>query len=291
MINIKLKKAIDFLVKLALAEDIGPGDITTKAIIPGRQKAKAVILAKEAGIVAGLEIAKEVFRQVDSKIRFVSRWRDGKMVRKGEIIAQLSGPARGILTGERVALNFLQHLSGIATVTNQFVSRVAGPRRARSSRRGPRVKILDTRKTVPGMRALEKYAVKIGGGTNHRLGLYDAILIKDNQIKIARGIKKAVEGIRRHYKARKAIEVEAKTIGEVKEAIAAGADRILLDNMTVKVMKQAVKLCKKAGVMTEASGGVSLNNVRAIAKTGVDYISVGALTHSAKALDISLKIV
>jgi len=272
------------LIKQALVEDIGPGDITSEAIIPAGEKAKAVVSAKEKGVIAGLEIAKKVFRQIDSRIIFSPKVKDGAKVEKGKSIAVLSGPARGILTGERVALNFLQHLSGIATLTRKFVSRVAG--------RGSRVKILDTRKTVPGMRVLEKYAVAAGGGCNHRFGLYDAILIKDNHIKLAGGIKKAVMAVKgsKALKAKRAIEVETKTISEVKEAIKAGADRILLDNMNIKTLRQAVRLCKKAKIKTEASGGVNLENVRAIAKTGVDFISVGALTHSAKALDISLKI-
>jgi nicotinate-nucleotide pyrophosphorylase (carboxylating) len=279
-----MKEAIDFLVKLALAEDIGPGDITTKAVIPDKQKAEAAILAKEAGMIAGLAIAQEVFKHIDKKIKFVPKVKDGAAVKKGKVVAVLSGPARGILTGERVALNFLQHLSGIATLTRKFKDKIK-----------TRVKILDTRKTIPGMRALEKYAVAAGGGCNHRFGLYDAILIKDNHIKLAGGIEKAVMAAKaskalKAKRAEKGIEVEAKGISEVKAAIKARADRILLDNMSVRTLRQAVKLCKKARIETEASGGVNLNNVRAIAKTGVDYISIGALTHSAKALDISLKI-
>jgi nicotinate-nucleotide pyrophosphorylase (carboxylating) len=272
-----IKEVADFLVKLALAEDVGRGDITTRAIIAKEQKAEAVITAKEDGVIAGLVIAADVFRHVDPRVRFHAKVKDGAFVKKGKAIATVTGPARGIITGERVALNFLQHLSGIATLTRKFVARV----------KGRRVKVLDTRKTVPGLRVLEKYAVKLGGGVNHRMGLYDAILIKDNHIKLAGGIQKAMEGKGRQGRA---IEIEAKTLGEVKEAIATGADRILLDNMKLAAMKEAVKLCKKAGVKTEASGGVNLSNVRAIAKTGVDFISVGALTHSAKALDINLKI-
>lgn len=278
-----LEKVTDFLVKLALAEDVGPGDITTKAIIPAGEKAKAVVRAKEDGVIAGLFAAREVFRHLDRRINFSPKVKDGKFVKKGTVIAVVSGPARGILTGERVALNFLQHLSGIATLTRLFKLRVTGY--------GLRVKILDTRKTIPGLRVLEKYAVKIGGGVNHRMGLHDAVLIKDNHLKLAGGVKKAVEGIRRQYGAKKAIEVEAKTIAEVKEAVKAGADRILLDNMSSKALRQAVRLCRKARIKTEASGGVNLKNVRAIAGTGVDFISIGALTHSAPALDISLKIV
>lgn len=277
-----IAKVTDFLVKLALAEDVGAGDITTKAVIPAHQKARAVIKAKEAGVVAGLTVAKEVFRHIDRRINVSVKVKDGAFVKKGKVIAVVSGPARGILTGERVALNFLQHLSGIATLTSKFKSQI--------SKVKTKVKLLDTRKTIPGLRVLEKYAVKVGGGVNHRMGLHDAVLIKDNHLKLAGGVKRAVEGARRQYRAKKMIEVEVKTIAEVREAIKAGADRILLDNMNIKTLRAAVNLCKKAGVKTEASGGVNLNDIRVIAKTGVDYISIGALTHSAKALDISLKI-
>ncbi|MDD5382500.1 MAG: carboxylating nicotinate-nucleotide diphosphorylase [Candidatus Margulisbacteria bacterium] len=271
-------------MRLALVEDGGRGDITSRVIIPAGQKAKAVIRTKENGVVCGLGAAREVFRQIDRRIRFSAKVKDGTAVKAGTVIATVSGPARGILTGERVALNFLQHLSGIATLTRAFVSRVTS--------RGSRVRILDTRKTIPGMRVLEKYAVKMGGGVNHRMGLYDAILIKDNHIKLAGGVVNAIRKAKAEAKAKaKGIEAEAKTIAQVQQAIAAGADRILLDNMSIRTLRQAVKLCKKAGVKTEASGGVNLNNIAAIAKTGVDYISVGALTHSARALDISLKIV
>lgn len=275
-----MKEEIKNLIKQSLVEDVGTGDVTTRATISPKQRAKAIVLAKKDGVIAGLAIAKEVFKQIDRKIRFTTKIKDGIRVKNGKVIAVLVGPARGILSGERVALNFLQRLSGIATLTNQFVKKV----------KGSRVKILDTRKTTPGLRALEKYAVKVGGGENHRMGLYDAILIKDNHIKLAGGIKKAIEGIRKRYK-NKATEVEAKTLSEVKETIKLRVDRILLDNMNVKTLREAVKLCKKAGIKTEASGGVNLDNVTAIAKTGVDYISVGALTHSAQALDISLKII
>ncbi|MFA4905774.1 MAG: carboxylating nicotinate-nucleotide diphosphorylase [Candidatus Margulisiibacteriota bacterium] len=269
----------ELLITNALKEDIGRGDITSQAIIPRGQKAKAQIIAKEAGVIAGLSVAREVFRAVDRSLRFSPKVKDGNKVKKGTIIAEVSGSARSILAGERVALNFLQHLSGIATLTNKFVIRAKG--------KGIRVKVLDTRKTIPGMRKLEKYAVRVGGGVNHRMGLYDAILIKDNHIKLAGGIRKAVKGIKRI----KDIEVEVKSLSEVKQAIVAEADRILLDNMNIKTLRQAVKLCRKAGIKTEASGGVNLQNVRAVAKTGVDFISIGALTHSAPALDISLKII
>lgn len=263
----------------ALKEDIGSGDITSRTIIPKGQKAKARIIAKEAGIVAGLLVARDVFRTLDRSLRFSPKVKDGMKVKKGTVIAEVSGNARAILAGERVALNFLQHLSGIATLTNKFVARVKG--------KGIRVKVLDTRKTIPGLRVLEKYAVKIGGGQNHRMGLYDAILIKDNHIKLAGGLRKALKGPRR---TKRTIEIEARTMTEVRKAIESKVDRILLDNMNIKTLRQAVKLCQKVGIKTEASGGINLNNVRAIAKTGVDYISIGALTHSAPALDISLKI-
>ncbi len=277
-----IKEVADFLVKLALAEDVGRGDLTTRAIVAKGQKAKAAITAKADGVICGLDVAADVFRHVNPRVRFRAKVSDGAKVKKGKVIAELAGPASGILTGERVALNFLQHLSGIATLTNQFVEKVQSPR--------SKVKILDTRKTIPGLRALEKYAVRCGGGTNHRIGLYDAVLIKDNHIKLAGGIIPAVKAAKSDLPGKK-IEVETKTLGEVREALASGADRVLLDNMSLKTMKEAVKLCKRAGVKTEASGGVNLNNVAAIARTGVDFISVGALTHSAKALDINLKIV
>jgi len=275
----KLQLKTKNLIKQALAEDVGSGDITTNAIVPADQKANAIIMVKENGVIAGLDVAKEVFLTIDKRISFISKIKDGAGVKKGQIVAELSGPARGILTGERAALNFLQHLSGIATLTDKFVLQAG------------RVTILDTRKTIPGLRMLEKYAVKMGGGQNHRMGLFDAVLIKDNHIEIARGVERAVEGIRRAYKGKKPLEVEAKTMAEVREAIKGKADRILLDNMSVKTLRQAIKLCKKAKIKTEASGGVNLENIRAIAKTGVDYVSIGALTHSAKALDISLKII
>ncbi|HTY13613.1 MAG TPA: carboxylating nicotinate-nucleotide diphosphorylase [Candidatus Omnitrophota bacterium] len=261
------------LVKKALREDIGTGDITSKLVIAEKLKATAVIKAKEPGVIAGLEVAAEVFRQVDRRIKLTKKIRDGEKIARGQALATVSGPARGILTGERTALNFLQHLSGIATLTARFVSRAG------------RATVLDTRKTVPGMRALEKYAVKTGGGTNHRMGLYDAVLIKDNHIKLAGGIREAVARAKG-----KKVEVETKDLAEVREAIDAGASRILLDNMDTGTMKKAVKLCRAAEIKTEASGGVDLKNISTIARTGVDYISIGALTHSSKALDINLKI-
>jgi len=278
-----IKEVADFLVKLALAEDVGPGDITTRAIVGKGQRARGEVQAKESGVICGLAVAAEVFRHVDRRVRFTPKVRDGAFVKKGKVVAVVSGPARAILTGERTALNFLQHLSGIATLTHKF--------KIKKSKVKNKVTLLDTRKTIPGLRVLEKYAVRCGGGTNHRLGLHDAILIKDNHIKLAGGIKKAVDRVKGVGGRGKNIEVEAKTIAQVKKAIDMKVDRILLDNMSIKTLRRTVKLCKKARIKTEASGGVNLSNVRAIVRTGVDYISVGALTHSAPALDISLKVI
>jgi nicotinate-nucleotide pyrophosphorylase (carboxylating) len=263
------------IIKEAIKEDVGSGDITTLTTVKAEAKAKGVIRAKETGVVAGLLVAKEVFRQVERKIKFVPRIKDGAKVKRGKTIATVSGPARGILTGERVALNFLQRLSGVATLTNQFV------------KKSKSAKILDTRKTTPGLRALEKYAVKIGGGTNHRLGLYDAVLIKDNHIALAGGVERALGA----FKKKSGVEIEAKTIAQLEKAIQSGTKKILLDNMSLKNLRKAVWLCKRAKVWAEASGGVNLKTVGKIAATGVNAISVGALTHSAKALDISLDIV
>jgi len=269
---------VRYLLKTALAEDIGSGDITTDSVIPADLRSKASIVAKEAGVICGLDIAQWVFESVSKKIKFVKNVKDGAQVGPGKIVATVSGPARAILTAERTALNFLQRLSGIATLTNKFV-RAAGSK----------VKVLDTRKTTPGLRILEKYAVRTGGGTNHRFGLFDAVLIKDNHIAAVGSIKKAV-GLARRLS--KKIEVEAKTMVQVREAIESGATRIMLDNMSIGNLKTAVKLIrsKNRKIEIEASGGISLGNIGKIAKTGVDYISIGALTHSAPAMDISLKV-
>ena len=266
-------------VILALREDIGKGDITTDSIVPADMRTSAKIIAKESGIICGLGIARLVFQSVDKNIKFTDKVREGKAVKKGTVVATIKGPARGILTAERTALNFLQRLSGIATLTNKFVKAAGG-----------RVKILDTRKTSPGLRVLEKYAVKIGGGFNHRLGLFDAVLIKDNHISVAGGLKKAVDLAKKKYPW---IEVEVKTLGQVREAIEAGVSRIMLDNMSIAGIKRSVQLVRrsKRKIEIEVSGGITLKNIRSIARTGADYVSVGAITHSAKALDISLKII
>jgi nicotinate-nucleotide pyrophosphorylase (carboxylating) len=269
---------VRYLLKTALAEDIGSGDITTDSVIPADLRSKASIVAKEAGVICGLGVAEQVFKAVDRRIKFHKKVKDGAKVNAGKTIAVINGPAKGILTAERTALNFLQRLSGIATLTNKFV-RAAGRK----------VRVLDTRKTTPGLRILEKYAVRAGGGVNHRFGLFDAVLIKDNHIAAVGSIKKAV-GLARRLS--KKIEVEAKSMVQVREAIESGATRIMLDNMSIGNLKTAVKLIrsKNRKIEIEASGGISLGNIGKIARTGVDYISIGALTHSAPAMDISLKV-
>lgn len=263
----------------ALEEDIGQGDVTTNLLIPEDRKSKAYCIAKENFVLAGLPFVHEVFRILDPSILFKTLFNDGSKVKKGNIIAEVSGKTCVILKGERVSLNILQRLSGIATLTNRYVEKT----------RGLKAKIVDTRKTTPCHRFMEKYAVKVGGGYNHRFGLFDGILIKDNHIKTLGSIKKAVREAKKGHHLFK-IEVEVKNLKELKEAIESGADIIMLDNMSVRDMKEAVKIAK-GRVMLEASGNISLENVREVAETGVDLISVGALTHSAPAVDISLKIV
>jgi nicotinate-nucleotide pyrophosphorylase (carboxylating) len=270
------------IVRAALAEDIGAGDITTETAIPSDQRAEACIIAKEPCVVAGLPLVKEVFLQIDRAVVVKSLADEGDIVEQGARVCILTGPARGILTGERTALNFLQRLSGIATLTRRFVDEIAGSK----------ARILDTRKTTPTLRILEKYAVAMGGGINHRMGLYDAVMIKDNHRAIlARLGPKALgdaAGAVRQAHVNAPIIIEADSLEQVEEALAAGADHILLDNMTPDELREAVALVG-GRAKTEASGGVTLNTVRAIAATGVDYISVGALTHSARAVDFSLE--
>lgn len=276
MIN---KKELNRIIINALKEDIGKGDITTNLIIPKNQKGKAFFLAKEDGIVAGLIIVKEIFKKLDKKIVIKNFVREGQKIKRGKKIAEINGSLRALLTGERTALNFLQRMSGIATITFRYVEQL----------KGTKTKILDTRKTAPGLRMLDKYAVKIGGGTNHRFGLYDMVLIKDNHIKAANNITNAVVKIKKGLKKKIKIEVETSNLEEVKEALANKVDIIMLDNMPIDMIQEAVKLIDgKAKV--EASGNVNIDNVRKIAQTGVDFISVGELTHSVKALDISMKI-
>ena len=268
-------------VKNALAEDIGAGDATTLATIPLNAKSAAFFRARENLVVAGIGFAEAAFRQLSPKIKIQKLARDGQKISAGKTILKISGPARAILSAERVALNFIQRLSGVATLTSQFVETV----------RGTKSKILDTRKTTPGWRRFEKYAVTCGGGKNYRLGLFDQILIKDNHLAALRdekpnAIAAAVSRARKKFPKLK-IEVEADNLAQVAQAADAGADFILLDNMDLKRLRLAVKIVKSRA-KTEASGGVNLQTVRAIAQTGVDFISVGALTHSARAVDIGL---
>lgn len=267
------------LLVRALQEDLGPGDVTSEATIGPESSSVAVVLAKQDLTLAGLDIARAVFHYLDTKIQFTTFAKDGDRLNAGTEIAKLSGNTRALLAGERVALNFLQHLSGIATLTARYVERV----------KGLKAEVLDTRKTLPGLRQLEKYAVRVGGGRNHRFGLYDGVLIKDNHIKAAGGITNAVEGARRSAHHLLKVEVETKTLDEVREAMAAKADIVMLDNMPIDIMREAVKLIAgKAHV--EASGNITLETIRAVAETGVDFISSGSLTHSAPAADISMKI-
>jgi nicotinate-nucleotide pyrophosphorylase (carboxylating) len=270
---------IQEIIARALAEDIGSGDVTTDATVEPDAEGEAAVTAKEEFIIAGGEIFLNVFLALDPGIDFSVEYLDGDRVKKGETFMTLNGPLSALLTGERVALNLLARMSGIATLTARFVREVEGTR----------ARILDTRKTTPGLRALEKYAVTVGGGHNHRFGLYDGILIKDNHIAAAGGIKNAVEAAKRHAPHVLKIEVECENMDDVKEAMKAGADIIMLDNMDMDSMKAAVKLINNRALV-EASGNMTLKRVRAVAETGVDFISVGALTHSAPAADISMKI-
>ena len=269
------------VVRQALAEDVGPGDVTTLATVPETATARALMVAREHLVPAGLALAEAAFLELSPRLQIERLVRDGQPVARGEGLLRVSGATRAILTAERVALNFVQRLSGIATLTAAFVAAI----------QGTRAHILDTRKTTPGWRALEKYAVTCGGGRNHRFGLFDQVLIKDNHLAALRdeepnAIAAAVRRAREKFPRLK-VEVEADTLGQVRQAADAGADIILLDNMSTEELRAAVKLI--AGrAQTEASGGVNLQTVRAIAEAGVDFISVGALTHSARAVDIAL---
>ncbi|HLV81588.1 MAG TPA: carboxylating nicotinate-nucleotide diphosphorylase [Chthonomonadaceae bacterium] len=265
------------IVRRALAEDVGTGDVTTLFTIPENAEAQATMIAKAPGVVAGLPVVAEVYSQVDPPVAVEFEIEDGAVVQPDSVLCRVRGLARGILTGERVALNFVQRLSGIATLTARFVALVAGTK----------TRIVDTRKTTPGLRTLEKYAVRLGGGFNHRFGLYDAILIKDNHILAGGGITAAVQNAYAQAPHTMTVTVECDTLDQVREALDAGADIVLLDNMSPDLLAQAVALVN-GQVAIEASGGVTEETVAAIAAAGVDIISVGALTHSAPALDISL---
>jgi nicotinate-nucleotide pyrophosphorylase (carboxylating) len=267
------------LIERALAEDFGSGDVTSAATIPAESVSTAVILVKQHCILAGLDVSREVFRAIDREIHFEAFAKDGEIIHSGTEVAKLVGNTRALLAGERVALNLMQHLSGIATLTARYVAKVKGAKAA----------VLDTRKTLPGLRKLEKYAVRMGGGRNHRFGLSDGVLIKDNHIKAAGGITKAIELARAAASHLLKIEVEICSLDDVREALAARADVIMLDNMPIDVMREAVKLIK-GKALVEASGNVTLESIHMIAETGVDYISSGSLTHSAPAIDISMKI-
>lgn len=268
-------------VRTALAEDVGTGDATTLALVPAELQSKAVMAARESLTVCGLAFAVEAYRQLDPTVRVTLRAKDGDTLDKGGILLQVEGPSRALLTAERVSLNFLQRLSGVATIARRFVNEVAGTK----------AKILDTRKTLPGWRMFEKYAVACGGATNHRIGLYDMILIKDNHLVALRdaqpnAVAAAVARARAAYPQLK-VEVEADNLTQVAQAVEAGADIILLDNMTNEMMREAVQSVQGRALL-EASGGVNLKTVRGKAETGVDFISVGALTHSAPSVDIGL---
>ena len=277
MLNLR---SLDPLIDLAFAEDIGIGDVTTEATVPPTQEGIGTLLAKSGGIVAGLPVAERVFARLDAKLAFRTLVSDGEAVNAGTPIAEVQGSAKTILIGERTALNFLQRLSGIATLTAQFVEAVSDYD----------TKIVDTRKTAAGWRAVQKYAVRVGGGSNHRFGLYDGVLIKDNHIVAAGGVQNAVRRAREVVPHTAKVEIEIETVDQVDEALAAGADILLLDNMPLGIMRGIVQEVGNR-VITEASGGITLDQVQAVAATGVNLISVGALTHSAMPMDISLTLV
>ncbi len=271
------RETIKTVVCRALAEDVGAGDVTTAAVVDSHGSAEARVAFREPGVVAGMDVTREVFAQLDAAAEVDAAAADGTQIGAGDVAAVVRAPTRALLTGERVALNFLQRLSGIATLTRAFVDAVDGTG----------VRILDTRKTTPMLRALEKYAVRMGGGANHRQGLYDAVLIKDNHIAAAGGVAEAIAGARRAAPAGMAIQVEVESAAEAAAAVAAGAQALLFDNMSVAEVERSVAVVS-AGVRLEVTGGVTLANVREYAATGVHDISVGALTHSARAIDIGL---
>jgi nicotinate-nucleotide pyrophosphorylase (carboxylating) len=277
------KSQIEEIIDRALAEDLGEGDVTTEALIPSNQQGTGFIVANKEGILAGTGAAKQVFHRVDPELKMEILLEDGARVKPGGKVAKASGSIASILKAERVALNFLQRLSGIASETNRYVAKVEGLP----------VRIMDTRKTTPGLRSLEKYAVRVGGGENHRMNLGDGILIKDNHLAALRSqglnIKEIVAKARQNTPQQLQVEVEVGTVSEALEAVEAGADIVMLDNMNLEDMRKAVKSIHGRALI-EASGGITLDNVRAVAETGVDFISIGALTHSARALDISLEL-
>lgn len=280
MMDQKTLKSAEVLFDLAYAEDIGDGDITTNNLINPNETRTAQFVAKAEGVVAGLPVAEMVFRKFDENLEWKVMIEDGSEVKPGDIIAEFKGNYRALLTGERKALNFLQRLSGIASYAHLCMKEIEGTK----------VEILDTRKTLPGYRHLDKYAVRMGGASNHRFGLYDMVMIKDNHIQVAGGITEAVEAIRKRVPKSIKIEVETTNIEQVKEALAADVDIIMLDNMSSSLMKECVDIINKRAKI-EASGNMTIKRIRKVAHTGVDYISIGALTHSVKALDISQRII
>lgn len=280
MMDEKTLKSAEVLFDLAYAEDIGDGDITTNNLIDPNANKTALLVAKEEGVIAGLPVVEMVFKKFDKDLEWKEILPDGSKVVPGDVIAEFKGNYRALLTGERKALNFLQRLSGIATYANLCMQEI----------QGTKVEILDTRKTLPGYRHLDKYAVRMGGASNHRFGLYDMVMIKDNHIQIAGGITQAVEAIRKKIPKSIKIEVETSTIEQVKEALAADVDIIMLDNMRSTLMKECVKIIDRRAKI-EASGNMTIKRISKVAHTGVDYISIGALTHSVKALDISQRII
>lgn len=273
------EELIDKLIDLAIEEDIANGDVTTESIIPAQSRAVAEMKMKADGVISGLEVARRVYERFDKDFVWDAKVKDGDTVKKGDIILRIEASYRCLLLGERLSLNILQRMSGIATETAKYVKEL----------QGTQTQLLDTRKTAPGLRILDKMAVKDGGGTNHRMGLYDMAMIKDNHIKVAGGISQAVEAVRKHIPAGMKIEVETTNLEEVREAIVSGADIIMLDNMDTPTMAEAVRIIG-GKAKTEASGNMSISRLKEVAGTGVNYISVGALTHSVTALDISMNI-
>ncbi|MGE0668878.1 MAG: carboxylating nicotinate-nucleotide diphosphorylase [Sphingomonadales bacterium] len=267
------REALEAFIDRTLAEDVGTGDVTAEATIPAHARFRARIAAREDLVVAGLPVAIAIVKRLAPEAAVEIVLEDGQSARPGDTVVRIEGPARALLTAERSALNILQHLSGVATLTRTYVDRIEGTK----------AKLLDTRKTIPGLRLLEKYAVKMGGGANHRMGLYDAVLIKDNHIAVAGGVTAAVQACRAHTALK--VQVECDTLDQAREAIAAGADSLLLDNMTFDQLREAVAF---SPIPLEASGGVNLSTIRGIAETGVDYISVGRLTQSAPAIDLGM---
>jgi nicotinate-nucleotide pyrophosphorylase (carboxylating) len=272
------KEGIDRLIEAALKEDMPGGDITSDNIIPASSISRALILAKEEGILAGIYVAEKVFNKIDPTVFFEVHRKDGQKIYKNDKLASLKGPSRSLLMGERTALNFLQRMSGIATITNKYVKALEGRN----------TKVLDTRKTTPGLRNIEKYAVRMGGGANHRLNLSDMVMIKDNHLKIVGSISEAVKLARKRVKSGIKVEVETTSLDEVKEALEAKADIVMLDNMTWKKMKEATDWIN-GRVQVEVSGNVDERKIGKIAELGVDFVSIGALTHSYRSLDISME--